>query len=161
MERATATRGRCTAVKTGRGATSNTGRGAASNIGRGAASNIGSAPFQPPRPAPYVDIWQGIEFGQSKAQARVDGSMGVSFNDVAGIEEAVEELQETLVAKAIAGEAGIPFYQMVGSKFVEVLVGVGSARIRDLFKRAKVNKPSVIFIDEIDALATRYGLYYF
>ncbi|KAK6117499.1 hypothetical protein DH2020_048756 [Rehmannia glutinosa] len=101
------------------------------------------------------------------------GSTGVMFNDVAGIEEAVEELQEchmsyeffyddsqmvhcqTLVAKAIAGEAGVPFYQMAGSEFVEVLVGVGSARIRDLFKRAKVNKPSVIFIDEIDALATR------
>ncbi|KAL4565415.1 hypothetical protein LXL04_029509 [Taraxacum kok-saghyz] len=133
------------------------------------------------------DIWQGIEFSQSKPQARVDGSTGVSFDDVAGIEIAVEELQElvkylktpelfdkmgikpphgvllegppgcgkTLVAKAIAGEAGVPFYQMAGSEFVEVLVGVGSARIRDLFKRAKVNKPSVIFIDEIDALATR------
>ncbi|KAL8536384.1 hypothetical protein ACS0TY_011848 [Phlomoides rotata] len=133
------------------------------------------------------DIWQGIEFSQSKPQARVDGSTGVMFSDVAGIEEAVEELQElvrylknpelfdkmgikpphgvllegppgcgkTLVAKAIAGEAGVPFYQMAGSEFVEVLVGVGSARIRDLFKRAKVNKPSVIFIDEIDALATR------
>ncbi|XVF12947.1 hypothetical protein REPUB_Repub08aG0164200 [Reevesia pubescens] len=115
------------------------------------------------------------------------GSTGVKFSDVAGIDEAVEELQElvrylknpelfgkigikpphgvllegppgcgkTLVAKAIAGEAGVPFYQMAGSEFVEVLVGVGSARIRDLFKRAKVNKPSVIFIDEIDALATR------
>ncbi|PSR91429.1 Inactive ATP-dependent zinc metalloprotease FTSHI 1 like [Actinidia chinensis var. chinensis] len=133
------------------------------------------------------DIWQGMEFSQSKPQARVDGSTGVTFNDVAGIEEAVEELQElvrylknpelfdkmgikpphgvllegppgcgkTLVAKAIAGEAGVPFYQMAGSEFVEVLVGVGSARIRDLFKRAKVNKPSVIFIDEIDALGTR------
>ncbi|CAN6470829.1 unnamed protein product [Victoria cruziana] len=133
------------------------------------------------------DIWQGIEFGQSKPQARVDGSTGVMFSDVAGIDEAVEELQElvrylknpelfdklaikpphgvllegppgcgkTLVAKAIAGEAGVPFYQMAGSEFVEVLVGVGSARIRDLFKRAKVNKPSVVFIDEIDALATR------
>ncbi|RVX00769.1 putative inactive ATP-dependent zinc metalloprotease FTSHI 1, chloroplastic [Vitis vinifera] len=116
-----------------------------------------------------ADIWQGIEFSQSKAQARVDGSTGVKFSDVAGIEEAVEELQElvkylknpelfdkmgikpphgvllegppgcgkTLVAKAIAGEAGVPFYQMAGSEFVEVLVGVGSARIRDLFKRAK------------------------
>ncbi|KAL7597102.1 hypothetical protein Lser_V15G30269 [Lactuca serriola] len=133
------------------------------------------------------DIWQGIEFSQSKPQARVDGSTGVTFSDVAGIEIAVEELQElvkylknpelfdkmgikpphgvllegppgcgkTLVAKAIAGEAGVPFYQMAGSEFVEVLVGVGSARIRDLFKRAKVNRPSVIFIDEIDALATR------
>ncbi|XP_057966815.1 probable inactive ATP-dependent zinc metalloprotease FTSHI 1, chloroplastic isoform X2 [Malania oleifera] len=133
------------------------------------------------------DIWQGIDFSRSKPEARVDGSTGVKFSDVAGIDEAVEELQElvrylknpelfdqmgikpphgvllegppgcgkTLVAKAIAGEAGVPFYQMAGSEFVEVLVGVGSARIRDLFKRAKVNKPSVIFIDEIDALATR------
>ncbi|KAJ0106240.1 hypothetical protein Patl1_17504 [Pistacia atlantica] len=136
------------------------------------------------------DLWQGIDFSRSKAEARVDGSTGVKFSDVAGIDEAVEELQElvrylknpelfdkmgikpphgvllegppgcgkTLVAKAIAGEAGVPFYQMAGSEFVEVLVGVGSARIRDLFKRAKVNKPSVIFIDEIDALATRYGV---
>ncbi|OMO79789.1 Peptidase M41 [Corchorus capsularis] len=133
------------------------------------------------------DLWQGIDFSRSKAEARVDGSTGVKFCDVAGIDEAVEELQElvrylkkpelfdeigikpphgvllegppgcgkTLVAKAIAGEAGVPFYQMAGSEFVEVLVGVGSARIRDLFKRAKINKPSVIFIDEIDALATR------
>lgn len=133
------------------------------------------------------DIWQGMTFSQSKAQARVDGSTGVTFADVAGIEEAVKELQElvtylknpvlfdkmgikpphgvllegppgcgkTLVAKAIAGEAGVPFYEMAGPEFVEVLVGVGSARIRDLFKRAKVNKPSVIFIDEIDALASR------
>ncbi|KAK4802344.1 hypothetical protein SAY86_000547 [Trapa natans] len=133
------------------------------------------------------DLWQGIDFSRSKAEARVDGSTGVKFSDIAGIDEAVEELQElvrylknpelfdkmaikpphgvllegppgcgkTLVAKAIAGEAGVPFYQMAGSEFVEVLVGVGSARIRDLFKRAKVNKPSVIFIDEIDALATR------
>ncbi|KAJ8436544.1 hypothetical protein Cgig2_031485 [Carnegiea gigantea] len=145
----------------------------------------------------YYDIWQGMNFSQSKAQARVDGSTGVTFADVAGIEEAVKELQEnpvlfdkmgikpphgvllegppgcgkTLVAKAIAGEAGVPFYEMAGPEFVEVLVGVGSARIRDLFKRAKasvlylssrwlygllvVNKPSVIFIDEIDALASR------
>ncbi|KAL0727161.1 hypothetical protein Bca4012_023254 [Brassica carinata] len=116
------------------------------------------------------DLWQGIAFSQSKAEARVDGSTGVKFGDVAGIDEAVDELQElvkylknpdlfdkmgikpphgvllegppgcgkTLVAKAIAGEAGVPFYQMAGSEFVEVLVGVGSARIRDLFKRAKV-----------------------
>ncbi|RDX92039.1 putative inactive ATP-dependent zinc metalloprotease FTSHI 1, chloroplastic, partial [Mucuna pruriens] len=138
------------------------------------------------------DLWQGIDFSRSKAEARVDGSTGVKFSDVAGIDEAVEELQElvrylknpelfdkmgikpphgvllegppgcgkTLVAKAIAGEAGVPFYQMAGSEFVEVLVGVGSARIRDLFKRAKVNKPSVVFIDEIDALATkRQGIF--
>ncbi|XP_014509626.1 probable inactive ATP-dependent zinc metalloprotease FTSHI 1, chloroplastic isoform X1 [Vigna radiata var. radiata] len=138
------------------------------------------------------DLWQGIDFSRSKAEARVDGSTGVKFGDVAGIDEAVEELQElvrylknpelfdkmgikpphgvllegppgcgkTLVAKAIAGEAGVPFYQMAGSEFVEVLVGVGSARVRDLFKRAKVNKPSVVFIDEIDALATkRQGIF--
>ncbi|TKY60737.1 ATP-dependent zinc metalloprotease FtsH [Spatholobus suberectus] len=138
------------------------------------------------------DLWQGIDFSRSKAEARVDGSTGVKFCDVAGIDEAVEELQElvrylknpelfdkmgikpphgvllegppgcgkTLVAKAIAGEAGVPFYQMAGSEFVEVLVGVGSARVRDLFKRAKVNKPSVVFIDEIDALATkRQGIF--
>ncbi|KAL5052834.1 hypothetical protein RYX36_033516 [Vicia faba] len=133
------------------------------------------------------DLWQGMNFSLSKAEARVDGSTGVKFSDVAGIDDAVDELQElvrylknpelfdkmgikpphgvllegppgcgkTLVAKAIAGEAGVPFYQMAGSEFVEFLVGVGSARIRDLFKRAKVNKPSVVFIDEIDALATR------
>ncbi|KAJ7558552.1 hypothetical protein O6H91_04G045700 [Diphasiastrum complanatum] len=130
------------------------------------------------------DLWQAIEFGQSKPQARVEGSTGIGFADVAGIDEVVEELQElvcylkdperfnrmgtkpphgvllegppgcgkTLLAKAIAGEAGVPFYQMAGSEFVEVLVGVGAARIRDLFKRAKVNRPAVVFIDEIDAL---------
>eukprot|EP00850_Spirogloea_muscicola_P016554 SM000135S26998 [mRNA] locus=s135:140506:146085:- [translate_table: standard] len=136
------------------------------------------------------DIWQAIEFGQSKPQARVEGSTGVGFSDVAGIDDVVQELQElvsylkdperfgrmgtkpphgvllegppgcgkTLLAKAIAGEAGVPFYQMAGSEFVEVLVGVGAARVRDLFKRAKVNRPSVVFIDEIDALgAMRQG----
>jgi hypothetical protein len=114
------------------------------------------------------DLWQAIEFGQSKPQARVEGSTGVGFADVAGIDDVVTELQElvsylkdperfnqmgtkpphgvllegppgcgkTLLAKAIAGEAGVPFYQMAGSEFVEVLVGVGAARIRDLFKRA-------------------------
>ncbi|KAL3680757.1 hypothetical protein R1sor_023713 [Riccia sorocarpa] len=136
------------------------------------------------------DLWQAIEFGHSKPQARVEGTTGVIFADVAGIDDVVKELQElvsylkdperfnrmgtkpphgvllegppgcgkTLLAKAIAGEAGVPFYQMAGSEFVEVLVGVGAARIRDLFKRAKVNRPSVVFIDEIDALgAIRHG----
>ncbi|BBN13165.1 hypothetical protein MPTK1_6g01370 [Marchantia polymorpha subsp. ruderalis] len=136
------------------------------------------------------DLWQAIEFGHSKPQARVEGTTGVAFADVAGIDDVVKELQElvsylkdperfnrmgtkpphgvllegppgcgkTLLAKAIAGEAGVPFYQMAGSEFVEVLVGVGAARIRDLFKRAKVNRPSVVFIDEIDALgAIRHG----
>uniref|UniRef100_A0A0C9RJ12 TSA: Wollemia nobilis Ref_Wollemi_Transcript_15166_3734 transcribed RNA sequence n=1 Tax=Wollemia nobilis TaxID=56998 RepID=A0A0C9RJ12_9CONI len=137
------------------------------------------------------DIWQAIEFSQSKPQARAEGSTGVKFSDVAGIDEAVEELQDlvnylkspeaynkigtkpphgvllegppgcgkTLLAKAIAGEAGVPFYQMAGSEFVEILVGVGAARVRDLFKRAKVNKPSVVFIDEIDALGSVRGHY--
>ncbi|KAH7435116.1 hypothetical protein KP509_06G050800 [Ceratopteris richardii] len=132
------------------------------------------------------DLWQAIEFGQSKPQARIEGTTGVRFEDIAGIDEVVEELQElvnylknperfnqmgtkpphgvllegppgcgkTLLAKAIAGEAGVPFYQMAGSEFVEVLVGVGAARIRDLFKRAKINRPSVVFIDEIDALGS-------
>ncbi|KAI5063106.1 hypothetical protein GOP47_0021653 [Adiantum capillus-veneris] len=132
------------------------------------------------------DLWQAIEFGQSKPQARIEGTTGVLFEDIAGIDEVVEELQElvhylknperfnqmgtkpphgvllegppgcgkTLLAKAIAGEAGVPFYQMAGSEFVEVLVGVGAARVRDLFKRAKINHPSVVFIDEIDALGS-------
>ncbi|MCO5611199.1 hypothetical protein L7F22_065449 [Adiantum nelumboides] len=132
------------------------------------------------------DLWQAIEFGQSKPQARIEGTTGVLFEDIAGINEVVEELQElvhylknperfnqmgtkpphgvllegppgcgkTLLAKAIAGEAGVPFYQMAGSEFVEVLVGVGAARVRDLFKRAKINRPSVVFIDEIDALGS-------
>lgn len=62
---------------------------------------------------------------------------------------------KTLIAKAVAGEAGVPFYQMTGSEFVEIIVGVGAARVRDLFKRARVNAPCIIFVDEIDALGIR------
>ena len=63
---------------------------------------------------------------------------------------------KTLVAKAVAGEAGVPFYQMSGSEFVEAIVGVGAARVRDLFKRARAQEgPCIIFVDEIDALATK------
>eukprot|EP00951_Prasinocladus_malaysianus_P006783 scaffold48285_cov28-Prasinocladus_malaysianus.AAC.1 len=61
-----------------------------------------------------------------------------------------------MVAKAIAGESGVPFYQMSGSEFVEIIVGVGAARVRDLFKRARVNAPCIIFVDEIDALGIKY-----
>ena len=62
---------------------------------------------------------------------------------------------KTLVAKAIAGEAGVPFYQMAGSEFVEAIVGVGAARVRDLFKRARAQAPCIIFVDEIDALGIK------
>jgi hypothetical protein len=62
---------------------------------------------------------------------------------------------KTLIAKAIAGESGVPFYQMSGSEFVEIIVGVGAARVRDLFKRARVNAPCIIFVDEIDALGIK------
>ena len=113
-----------------------------------------------------------------------DGHKVVTFNDVAGIPEAIEELQEivaflknpaqfsqvgatipkgvllqgppgtgkTLLARAIAGEAGVPFYSFSGSDFVEMFVGVGASRVRDLFKEAKNNAPCIVFIDEIDAV---------
>eukprot|EP00252_Welwitschia_mirabilis_P004662 TRINITY_DN1495_c0_g1_i1.p1 TRINITY_DN1495_c0_g1~~TRINITY_DN1495_c0_g1_i1.p1 ORF type:complete len:973 (+),score=228.50 TRINITY_DN1495_c0_g1_i1:371-3289(+) len=147
------------------------------------------------RPTDFLDwdIWQSIEFSQSKPQARVEGTTGVKFEDVAGIGEVVEELRDlvtylknpgvyhqmgskpphgvllegppgcgkTLLAKAIAGEAGVPFYQMAGSEFDELIVGVGAARVRDLFKRAQANKPAVVFIDEIDGLGMRRNDYEF
>ncbi|CAI6004161.1 unnamed protein product [Closterium sp. NIES-64] len=89
----------------------------------------------------------GSEFAETLLAKAIAGETGVPFYQMAG-----SEFAETLLAKAIAGEAGVPFYQMAGSEFAEVLVGVGAARVRDLFKRAKVNKPAVVFIDEIDAL---------
>jgi len=136
------------------------------------------------RKQPPMDIPQALEFGQSRAKARVEGKTGVAFSDIAGLDDIMSELLEvveylknptrfdligakppagvlleggpgcgkTLIAKAIAGEAGVPFYEMSGSEFVEYIVGVGAARVRDLFKRARVNAPCMIFVDEVDAL---------
>lgn len=132
---------------------------------------------------------QAMNFGKSKARFQMDAKTGVKFDDVAGIDEAKEELQEvvtflkqpekftavgaripkgvllvgppgtgkTLLAKAIAGEAGVPFFSISGSEFVEMFVGVGASRVRDLFKKAKENAPCLIFIDEIDAVGRQRG----
>ena len=132
---------------------------------------------------------QALSFGRSKAKFQMEAKTGIEFNDVAGIEEAKEELQEvvtflkeperftaigakiprgvlligppgtgkTLLAKAIAGEAGVPFFSISGSEFVEMFVGVGASRVRDLFKKAKENAPCIIFIDEIDAVGRQRG----
>jgi cell division protease FtsH len=127
---------------------------------------------------------RAMSFGKSKAKLISEGQVKITFKDVAGVEEACEELQEiveylkdpkkfsrlggkipkgvlligppgtgkTLLAKAIAGEAGVPFYSISGSDFVEMFVGVGASRVRDLFEQAKKAKPAIIFIDEIDAV---------
>ena len=132
---------------------------------------------------------QAMSFGKSRARFQMEAKTGVLFDDVAGIEEAKEELQEvvtflkqperftavgakipkgvllvgppgtgkTLLAKAIAGEAGVPFFSISGSEFVEMFVGVGASRVRDLFKKAKENAPCLIFIDEIDAVGRQRG----
>jgi cell division protease FtsH len=132
---------------------------------------------------------QAMNFGKSKAKFQMDAKTGVMFDDVAGIAEAKEELQEvvtflkqperftavgakipkgvlligppgtgkTLLAKAIAGESGVPFFSISGSEFVEMFVGVGASRVRDLFKKAKENAPCIIFIDEIDAVGRQRG----
>jgi cell division protease FtsH len=133
---------------------------------------------------------QALNFGKSRARFQMQAKTGVMFDDVAGIEEAKEELQEvvtflqeperftavgakipkgvllvgspgtgkTLMAKAIAGEAGVPFFSISGSEFVEMFVGVGASRVRDLFKKAKENAPCLIFIDEIDAVGRQRGV---
>ncbi|MBW2525715.1 MAG: ATP-dependent zinc metalloprotease FtsH [Deltaproteobacteria bacterium] len=125
-----------------------------------------------------------MSIGKSKAKVYVETDTKVSFKDVAGVDEAKEELQEivaflkdpssygrlgarmpkgvllvgppgtgkTLLAKAVAGEAGVPFFSISGSEFVEMFVGVGAARVRDLFEQARQKGPSIIFIDELDAL---------
>lgn len=130
-----------------------------------------------------------MNFGRSRARFQMEAKTGVQFEDVAGIEEAKEELQEvvsflknpekftaigakiprgvlligppgtgkTLLAKAIAGEAAVPFFSISGSEFVEMFVGVGASRVRDLFKKAKENAPCIVFIDEIDAVGRQRG----
>ncbi|MFE6995957.1 ATP-dependent zinc metalloprotease FtsH [Microbacterium sp. NPDC057659] len=130
-----------------------------------------------------------MQFGKSKAKLVNKESPTVTFADVAGADEAIEELQEikeflqdpakfqaigaripkgvllygppgtgkTLLARAVAGEAGAPFYSISGSDFVEMFVGVGASRVRDLFNQAKENAPAIIFIDEIDAVGRHRG----
>jgi len=132
---------------------------------------------------------QALSFGRSRAKRLTDSVPKVTFDDVAGVEEAKQELEEvveflkspkkfqalgakipkgvlllgppgcgkTLLARAIAGEAGVPFFHISGSDFVEMFVGVGASRVRDLFDTAKANKPSLIFIDEIDAVGRQRG----
>ncbi|GAX38330.1 ATP-dependent zinc metalloprotease FtsH [Nodularia sp. NIES-3585] len=132
---------------------------------------------------------QAMNFGKSRARFQMEAKTGVKFDDVAGVEEAKEELGEvvtflkqperftavgaripkgvlligppgtgkTLLAKAIAGEAGVPFFSISGSEFVEMFVGVGASRVRDLFKKAKDSAPCLIFIDEIDAVGRQRG----
>jgi cell division protease FtsH len=134
---------------------------------------------------------QGVlNIGKAKARIYAEKEVGVTFGDVAGIDEAKTELQEiveflktpekyqrlgaripkgvllvgapgtgkTLLARAVAGEAGVPFFSMSGSDFVEMFVGVGAARVRDLFSQAKQNAPCIIFVDELDALGKARGL---
>jgi cell division protease FtsH len=132
---------------------------------------------------------KALSFGRSRAKLVSDKGVKVTFTDVAGIEEAKEEVTEiieflkdpqkfqklggkipkgvllvgppgagkTLLAKAIAGEAGVPFLSISGSDFVEMFVGVGASRVRDLFEQAKKNSPCIIFIDEIDAVGRHRG----
>jgi cell division protease FtsH len=132
---------------------------------------------------------QAMSFGKSRARLHTDNKPKVTFEDVAGVEEAKEELQEvieflkypkkfqalgakiprgvllvgppgsgkTLLAKAIAGEAGVPFFSISGSEFVEMFVGVGASRVRDLFDQAKKSAPCLVFIDEIDAVGRQRG----
>ncbi len=130
-----------------------------------------------------------MQFGRSRGRLYAEEDLGVMFSDVAGIDEAVEEVKEvvdflqkpekyqklggkiprgvlligppgtgkTLLAKAIAGEAGVPFFSLSGSDFVEMFVGVGAARVRDMFQQAEAKAPCIIFIDELDALGKTRG----
>ena len=130
-----------------------------------------------------------LQFGKSKARMVDKSKKRVTFKDVGGVGEAVEELREieeflenpnkfksmgakiprgvllygppgtgkTLLARAVAGEAGVPFFSISGSEFVEMFVGVGASRVRDLFSQAKANQPSIVFMDEIDAVGRHRG----
>ncbi len=130
-----------------------------------------------------------MKIGQSKAKIYMEQDIPVRMTDMAGVDEAQEELLEvveflktpekftriggripkgvllvgppgtgkTLLARAIAGEAGVPFFSISGSEFVEMFVGVGAARVRDLFENAKGKAPCIIFIDELDALGKARG----
>src|SRR5947209_16147840 len=130
-----------------------------------------------------------MSFGKSRAKRMSVDSPKITFRDVAGVDEAVEELHEikeflenpkkfqalgaripkgvllygppgtgkTLLARAVAGEAGVPFFSISGSDFVEMFVGVGASRVRDLFEQAKQNSPCIIFMDEIDAVGRHRG----
>jgi len=132
---------------------------------------------------------QTLNFGKTRAKMLVADTPTVTFDDVAGVEESKQELQEiveflrfperfaslgariprgvlllgppgtgkTLLAKAVAGEAGVPFFSLSGSEFVEMFVGVGAARVRDLFDQAKKNAPCIMFVDEIDAVGRHRG----
>ncbi|HEX9653566.1 MAG TPA: ATP-dependent zinc metalloprotease FtsH [bacterium] len=131
-----------------------------------------------------------MSIGKSKAKIYVEGKTKVTFKDVAGVDEAVEEVQEvveylrnpnkfkslggqipkgvllvgppgtgkTLLAKAVAGEANVPFFSLSGSDFVEMFVGVGAARVRDLFQQAAQHAPCIVFIDELDAVGKARGM---
>jgi cell division protease FtsH len=130
-----------------------------------------------------------MQFGRARAKIVTKDQPKTTFSEVAGVDEAIEELQEvkeylqnpakfqamgakiprgvllfgppgtgkTLLARAVAGEAGVPFYSISGSDFVEMFVGVGAARVRDLFEQAKQNAPAIVFIDEIDAVGRHRG----
>jgi cell division protease FtsH len=130
-----------------------------------------------------------LQFGKSKARQVTKDQPKTTFQDVAGVDEAIEELAEvkeylenpikfqamgakipkgvllfgppgtgkTLLARAVAGEAGVPFFSISGSDFVEMFVGVGAARVRDLFEQAKTSAPAIVFIDEIDAVGRHRG----
>src|SRR5690349_14782115 len=132
---------------------------------------------------------QALSFGKSRARMFLGNKQVVTFNDVAGVDEAKTELQEvveflkfpekfntlgariprgvllvgppgtgkTLLARAVAGEAGVPFFSISGSEFVEMFVGVGASRVRDLFDQAKRNSPCIVFVDEIDAVGRQRG----